>query len=448
MNPPLVLAAVSGGADSLALLYFLRESGARLIVAHYNHQLRPDADEDEAFVREIAAALGLPFVCDSRDVAVFAEQNRLSLEEAARQLRYRFLFRAARQAGAESIATGHTADDQAETVLMHFLRGAALPGLTGMSARTLLPAFDPEIPLWRPLLGWTRAQTEAFCRARGLAYRIDSSNSDSAYLRNRLRHELLPLLEAYNPKIRQALAKTTQVLQEDAELLREMEDAAWQQAAVRAGSGFVQFDRLQLSRLSPALRRRLLRRAAFTLQPFLRDVDFEALQRAASLQPAHLAGGLRTFREGDWLYLAQDESALPRDLPQIDAPLTLSVGQIYDLGGGWFLTSSLETVAGFPPAFSQADSFSAALDADLTGSNFQLRLPQRGERFQPLGMSGGALKLSDFFINLKIPRRLRRYWPLLCAGDEIAWVAGLRLAHRFRVTEKTRRVVKFSLKKM
>lgn len=443
MKIPFSVAAVSGGADSLALLYFLHESGARLIVAHFNHQLRPDSDADEAFVRQSAAALGLPFVRDSADVAAFAAQNRLSLEEAARQLRYGFLFRAARQAGAAAILTGHTADDQAETVLMHFLRGAGLPGLKGMTARTLLPAFDAEIPLLRPLLGWTRAQTENFCRTRGLDYRIDSSNRDSAYLRNRLRHQLLPLLAEYNPQIRQTLAKTAALLQEEEELLREMEDSAWQRVAVRAGSGFMQLDRIQLSQLSPALRRRLLRRAAFTLQPFLRDVDFEALQRAASLQPVELAGGLKTFLEGDALYLAQSESDLPLDFPQIHLPLSLTIGFRCDLGQGWFLSSESAPVC--PPSL---DNFSVTLDADLTGDTFRLRRPRRGERFQPLGMSGKTVKLSDFFINQKIPRRLRLHWPLLCVGDEIAWVPGLRPAEKFRVRGETRRVVNIFLNKV
>lgn len=436
MEIPFAVAAVSGGADSLALLYFLRESGAQPVVAHFNHQLRPEAEAEETFVRDCAAALGLRFVRDSADVAACAARENLSLEEAARQLRYRFLFRAARQAGAAAVITGHTADDQAETVLMHFLRGAALPGLKGMTARTLLPAFDAEIPLLRPLLGWTRAQTEEFCRARGLPYRSDPSNNDPAYLRNRLRHQLLPLLAGYNPKIRQTLAKTAQVLQEDEELLREVEDAAWQRVAVRAGSGFIQLERAALLQLSPALRRRLLRRAAFTLQPFLRDVDFEALQRAATLQPVELAGGLKIFTEGGALYLAHSAAALPLDFPQLAAPRALAAGEICELGQGWWLSAEISSAR--PPA---ADNFSAALDADCAGENFQLRAPRPGERFQPLGMPGKTVKLSDFFINLKIPQRLRQRWPLLCVGDEIVWVLGLRPAERFRVTEKTGRVL-------
>ncbi|NCP86715.1 MAG: tRNA lysidine(34) synthetase TilS [Anaerolineae bacterium CG_4_9_14_3_um_filter_57_17] len=449
MNSSILLAAVSGGADSLALLYFLRESGQRVVVAHFNHQLRPEADADEAFVRQTAEILNLPFLRGSTDVAAFAQQQHLSLEEAARKLRYRFLFHAARQAAAQAVVTGHTADDQAETVLMHFLRGAGLPGLKGMTPRTLLPAFDPQIPLLRPLLGWTRAQTEDYCHARGLVYRTDSSNTDTAYLRNRLRHELLPLLETYNPQIRQTLAKTATLLQEEEELLFQMTDSTWERVAVRAESGFVQFDLMQLEQLSPALRRRLFRKAAFSLRPALRDVDFSALERAASLQPETLAGGLKTFLEGESLYLAESASALPVDVAQVHGQWTVENGQTYDLGNGWSLTSKIMPAQfSFSTANSPfSDNFSAALDTGLIGDKLQLRAPHPGEHFEPLGMPGKTVKLSDLFINLKIPKRLRKNWPLICVETEIAWIPGLRMAEKFRVTEKTLRVTQLKLER-
>jgi tRNA(Ile)-lysidine synthase len=164
-----VLAGISGGPDSLCLLDVLRAAGYPVIVAHFNHKLRPEADRESASVSGRARTLGLPFVTDSADVRAYAEANSLSLEEAARTLRYRFLFAAARERGAQAVAVGHTADDQVETVLMHFLRGAGLAGLKGMETLTLLPVFDPQIPLVRPLLTLRRADTEDWCRAHGLA---------------------------------------------------------------------------------------------------------------------------------------------------------------------------------------------------------------------------------------------------------------------------------------
>lgn len=432
----LLVVGISGGPDSLALLHYLRGAGYPLLVASFNHHLRPESDADVAHVQNIAEGLGLPFVTDSADVAAHAATYGLSIEEAARELRYRFLFRAAREAGAGAVAVGHTADDQAETVLMHFLRGAGLSGLKGMPPRILLPVFDAEIPLVRPLLGWTRAQTEAYCRQHNLPYLTDSSNTDITYFRNRLRHELLPHLEAYNPQIRQTLAKNALALQGDYDLLNELVDAAWEKTVNTAGSGFVAFDLSQLRQMSPALRRNLFRRAAFTLKPGLRDIDFDTLERASTLKPTELAGGLRTVPEGEILYLTDNVSALPTNQPQVYHQYSVSSGQL-EIGNGWVLTCELDTHYPSPVT----DHFTAYLDADLTENRLQLRPFRPGDRFEPLGMAERTMKLSDLFINLKIPKRFRKNWPVVCVDDEIAWVPGLRMGHRYRCTESTRRVL-------
>lgn len=431
-----LVVGVSGGPDSLALLHYLRGAGYPLLVASFNHHLRPESDADVAHVRKIAEGLGLPFVTDSADVAAHAAAYGLSIEEAARELRYRFLFRAAREAGAGAVAVGHTADDQAETVLMHFLRGAGLSGLKGMPPHILLPVFDAEILLVRPLLGWTRAQTEAYCRQHNLPYLTDSSNADTAYFRNRLRHELLPHLEAYNPQIRQTLAKSALALQGDYDLLNELVDAAWEKAVNAAGNGFVAFDLSQLRQMSPALRRNLFRRAAFNLKPGLRDIDFDALKRASTLKPTELAGGLRTVPEGEMLYLTDNVSALPTNQPQVSHQYSVSSGQL-EIGNGWVLTCELDTHYPSPVTH----HFTAYFDADLTESRLQLRPFRPGDRFEPLGMARQTIKLSDLFINLKIPKRFRKNWPVVCVEDEIAWVPGLRMGHRYRCTESTRRVL-------
>lgn len=451
----LLIVGVSGGADSLALLHVLHTVGARLLVCHFNHRLRPEAESDAAHVEHIAGRLGLPFVSESADVAGYAREQGLSLEEAARNLRYRFLFRQARRVGAAAVAVGHTADDQAETVLMHFLRGAGLSGLKGMPPRIVLPVFDPEIPLLRPLLGWTRAQTEAYCRAHDLPYLTDASNADTTYFRNRLRHELLPHLTTYNPQIRQTLAKTALALQGDYELLNELVNSAWKQTLQTAGSDFIALDLARLRAMSPALRRNLFRRAAFALRPGLRDVDFNALERAATLHPADLTGGLRTLIEGDTLYVMGNDAQLPTPYPQISHPQLVNSHQQTDgqeghlsshvlLENGWVLHCEVsETLS----PFLETDRFSARFDAASLGATLIVRPFRPGDRFEPLGMAGQSMKLSDLFINLKIPQRFRKNWPVVCAGEEIAWVAGLRIAHRFRCTEVTRRVLLLRLEK-
>jgi tRNA(Ile)-lysidine synthase len=429
-------------------LHFLRRFPYPLLVAHFNHRLRPAADSDAEFVWEAARVLDLPFVSDSADVAAHARDAGQSLEQAARELRYRFLFRAAREAGAQAVATGHTADDQAETVLMHFLRGAGLSGLKGMPPRVLLPVFDAEIPLVRPLLTWTRADTEAYCHKHGISYLTDATNADTTYFRNRLRHQLLPELQHYNPQIRQTLAKTAHALQGDYELLDELVEAAWRKSLRETGDGFVAFERSRLTGLSPALRRNLLRKAAFALQPGLRDVDFDALERAAALRPGStdVAGGLAVLVEAATVFVLTSGVELPSaEWPQVPVSseqLAVISGE-NPLGNGWILTCELTDNCSL-----STDNWSAALDAGLTEGRLEVRRFRSGDRLEPLGMSHQSIKVADLFINEKIPQRARKNWPLVCVDDEIAWVPGLRMAEKFKVTEKTRQVVKLQLKRL
>jgi len=246
----LVVVAVSGGPDSLCLLHLLHglapALGLQLHVAHLNHGLRgEDADADARFVAGFAAALGLPCTIGQADVRALADAPGISLEEAARQARYRFLSETARAVGARTIAVGHNADDQAETVLMHFLRGSGLAGLRGMAPKTALGEYwlggiasrqTPPLAMtsggadfWliRPLLAIPRRAIEAYCAEHGLAPRFDRSNADTTFFRNRLRHELLPILEQYNPAIRAILAHTAEALAGDHQIVRAEVEAAW-----------------------------------------------------------------------------------------------------------------------------------------------------------------------------------------------------------------------------
>jgi len=454
-----VLAGISGGPDSLCLLDVLHQAGYPVVVAHFNHKLRPEADLEAAAVAELARSLNLPFETESADVRALADRDMLSIEEAARTLRYRFLFAQARKHGAQAVAVGHTADDQVETVLMHFLRGAGLAGLKGMTYRSLLPNFDPEIPLVRPLLSLWRSETESYCRDHGLQPHFDLSNADQTYFRNRLRLTLIPELENYNPRFKETLLRSARALQGDYAALEEMLDRAWQDCLTERGAGFVAFDREKLANVSLGLRRNLIRRAAESLRPNSRDFGFEALERAAAFvetpdgKQVDFVNGLYLFGESGKLYLAAYEADLPFvQWPQVSNQFSVVsnqwsvVGDRCELGNGWVLIVEhcpLDT----EHWLLSTDPWSAWLDADLTGSRLQVRSRRAGDRFQPLGMDGQSVKLSDFFVNVKLPKRARAHWPLLCVGDEIAWVPGFRLAYPFRVTEKTKRIVLLTLGK-
>jgi len=456
-----VLAGVSGGPDSLCLLDILHNAGYRVIVAHFNHQLRPEAGQEASSVSARAGSLGLAFVTDSADVHAYAEAHRLSLEEAARTLRYQFLFAVARQHAAQAVAVGHTADDQVETILMHFLRGAGLSGLKGMEYRTLLPVFDQQIPLVRPLLSLWRADTESYCREQALEPHYDASNADQTFFRNRLRHALLPELEKYNPRFKESVLHTAQALQGDYLALQEVLEDAWKSVVVETGKDWMAFDQTGLARQSTGMRRNLIRRAAEFLRPDDRDFGFAALERAAAFievpagKQIDFINGLYLFGENGKIYLASYGSAVRLShWPQLQQAATISRRQIsanvqrLELGDGWIL--SAEYCARTIDNWSQnTDNWSAWLDADrLPADSLVIRPRRAGDVFSPLGMAGQIVKVQDFFTNVKMPRRARTQWPLVCAGEQIIWVAGYRIGHPFRITDRTRHILHLEIKRL
>src|SRR5512134_1406136 len=273
-----VIAGVSGGPDSLCLMSVLRRAGYHVIVAHFNHKLRPDADADANVVEQTAARLNLASVVENGDVREFADAGKLSIEEAARIMRYRFLMEQAHRFKAQAVAVGHTADDQVETVLMHFIRGAGLDGLKGMSYRTVIKMFDPEIPVVRPLLDTWREETVVYCAANGFRPRHDPSNASLDFFRNRLRHLLIPTLESYNPRFRDVIWRTSRSLAGDYEILSNVLDEAWKACVVQENAGFIAFDGAALAEQPIGLQRHLVRRAIERIQPDDADVGYAALE--------------------------------------------------------------------------------------------------------------------------------------------------------------------------
>ena len=454
-----VLVGVSGGADSLCLLDILNRLRYPVVVAHFNHCLRPDAEADARGVRLVAETRKLPFVLGSEDVAAFANEHSLSIEEAARITRYRFLFDQARKLNAQAVAVGHNADDQVETVLMHMLRGAGLSGLKGMSPRMLPNPWSQDIPLVRPLLSVCRDEISAYCDERGLTPIFDLSNLDTTFFRNRLRHDLIPTLDEYVPGVRTRIWRMAQILAGDHAVLEQIVNGAWEACVVEQGTGYVAFNPAFLAAQPLGVQRRLVRRAIGELLPNLRDVDFDIVARVleflahpTSTRQRDLALGLRAFYEDDNLCLAAWDADLPiGDWPQIPAGevIALNVPGKISLENGWSLLA--EAVADLEAARGEAagneNPYRGWLDFGDQQPTLNLRARLPGDRFKPLGMRGHSTKLSDFMINVKIPRRARAGWPLVCAGDEIAWITGFRLAHPFRLTGETQRAVHLRLSK-
>jgi tRNA(Ile)-lysidine synthase len=455
-----IVAGISGGPDSLCLMNVLRKSGYRLIVAHFNHKLRPDADADANVVEQTAARLNLPSVVESGDVRRYAEQEKLSVEEAARTMRYRFLMQQAHRFKAQAVAVGHTADDQVETVLMHFIRGAGLVGLKGMNYRTLIRMFDPEIPIVRPLLDTWREETVVYCAANNLRPRHDPSNASLDFFRNRLRHLLIPTLESYNPRFREVIWRTSRSLTDDYEVLAGILEQAWKECVVQENADFIALNASSLTRQPVGLQRHLMQRAVSLLQPDDLDVSYATLERAANFisEPeanrharTDLIGGVHLLQEGFLIYVVAGNAALPMErwpqMPDDSNTIPLSIPSQIALSGGWKLNCEQWNIASL--ALEQArlneDPFQAWLDAKGISDALELRVRQEGDRFEPLGMDGHEVKISDFFINVKLPQRARDRWPLLCMREIVIWVPGYRLAHPFRLTDATRQVLYFSM---
>ncbi|MGD8458137.1 MAG: tRNA lysidine(34) synthetase TilS [Anaerolineales bacterium] len=457
INPDLPLVVgVSGGPDSLCLLHVLKKLGFHAIVAHLNHGIRPEAAAEAEFVKAASGELGFKHHAKVDDAPSHAEKEGLAIEEAARRLRYTFLFGVAEEEKAQAVAVGHNADDQVETVLMHLLRGAGLSGLRGMQARIVLPSWHEQIPLVRPLLGVWRREVMAYCEEHNLEPRFDRSNLDTTYFRNRLRHELVPVLESYNPRIRELTWRMGNTLQTDFEVIEMAIDAVWAECVEEVGEDYVRVNRDVFSRQPIGIQRGLSRRVMAVLRPGLRDIDYEAVERVLAFvhQPpetrqSDLIAGLRIQLEGDHFLIADWEADIPLDdYPQIgERTIPFDIPAKVTLGNGWFLSAEAHPAEKeiLDQALNNPDPFVGWFNAAGFGGGGNIRTIEQGDRFIPLGMGGHGGKLADFFINVKLPKRARKAWPLVCASEEIAWVPGYRIGHSFRITADTNRILKLYL---
>ncbi|MCC6956257.1 MAG: tRNA lysidine(34) synthetase TilS [Anaerolineales bacterium] len=454
-----VLAGISGGPDSLCLLEALYQLDYPLIVAHLDHQLRPGSRDEAVKIRLLAGSRGLKFEQSSTDIRQFSIDHRQSIEEAARNVRYRFLFEQAHKHGAQAVATGHTADDLVETVLMHLLRGSGMAGLNGMEYHSLPNPWDGEIALVRPLLGVWRSEILGFLSERGLEPVIDESNQDLRYYRNRLRHELIPHLESLNPGAARRIWQTSSILGQEELILQSVTEQAWSEVFAQSNRGAIGLDREKLIALPLAIRRRLIRKAISMLRSGLRDINFDTIERALDFAEsptktlqADLASGLRIEFDGKLIWLADWQEELPLEhWPGMDEKTVLTIpipGTVYlaencTLSAGVFTATDdlLESIQ------QNQDRWLAWLDLDRLDHPLQVRTRLPGERFHPFGMQGHSIKLSDYMINQHIPRRARSRWPLIINGERVAWVPGGTIGEAFHVQAETSRLLRLAIMK-
>ena len=446
-----LIIGVSGGVDSIALLHILKTiyQPNQLIVAHLDHQLRSSSAKDAQFVQEIAASWHIPCDVKKIDVAQLAGEQSLSLEEAGRLARYEYFGQLALREGARAVLVAHHADDQAETVLMHLLRGTGLSGLRGMlSVAPLLGADD--CLLIRPFLHTTRAEIETYCQEHDLQHIQDASNNDTRFLRNRVRHELLPILADYSPQIFTRLQQLATTVAADYELLEMVTEESWTAVLHSHTPETIQLKLADWLTLPLALRRRTLRKAVQILNSSVGDIGLQTIEQAREViekkhtgAQAFLPGGLLLIMGYHLVTITANPHFVLTDLPQLldEQPATLPVPGIVPLANGWQMTASFEENINWQQIQINQDAWTAYIDVGET-SELIVRGRLAGDRFQPLGMKGQTVKLKELMINRKIPAQFRKRWPLIVHQDQIVWVTGHHLAETVQVKPETSRVVK------
>ena len=445
-NGAKLVVACSGGPDSTALLHALvalqPAADLRLHVAHLNHDFRgQEAVHDAEFVARMADGLNLPATVDEADpIAYQRERGISSFEEAAREVRYRFLTELASWIQADAIALGHTADDQAETILMHLIRGSGLPGLRGMQELTRWrdESEGKTALLFRPLLEAARADTRAYCLELGIPFREDSTNRSLRFTRNRIRLELLPTLQEYNPQIRDALVRIGRAATESHRFLADALDGLWPALFSREGEN-VSIDAKGFKGLHPGLQSLALRRAYAEARGSSRRLSeahvksMLAISTSRTGRVVHLPASLAMWTDQDRLIIGSLENRGSADpIPDFKYPLNVPGTTRIP---GWSITVESASPSIDPKTL---EPNAVIFGADKIGDRIIVRNRRPGDYIQPLGMKGRK-KLKDLFIDLKIPRNLRPSTPLLVSEKGVLWVFPHRISELAKVDETSRR---------
>ncbi len=450
-----VLVGVSGGVDSVALLHVLcrlaPDFNVNLGVAHMNHGLRGEESErDAGFVQSLAKSLDLPYFMDKCDTKTYAKNNNLTKEEAARHLRYNFYLRIGRERRFGKIALGHHKEDTAELILMNLFRGSGPRGLSGIP-----PVRDSII---RPLIDVSRGQILNYINAAGYAYINDSSNIDIQFLRNRVRHKLIPILEReYNPSIVESFNRLANILRDEEDWIESIIEPYFKKTKIAESHHEIIFSVKNLKEFHRAPLRRIIRKGILHVKGNLRKISLLHLNAAIDLlengkdkKRLDLPDLIFIQRHGDHLIIGKQKKLRSRIRKkpvkktyyayEIHHPGTVLIEEI----GKWLTFShiSLEEAHGFDISFRKEQSpYEGYFDMELLQFPLTIRSFRNGDRFRPLGLSGSQ-KVKDFFINHKVPFNQRAQCPILESQGKIIWVVGYRIDDSVKISSFTRKVLK------
>jgi tRNA(Ile)-lysidine synthase len=429
------LVAVSGGVDSVCLLHILHTLGYRLEVAHFDHQTRNgQSQEDAVFVRDMAARLSLPFHLETRPVEQEARAAGCSFEEYARTVRYDFLLRTATARHCAAAATAHHADDQVETILLRLLRGTTPHGLAGIPPVRVAGG----VRIVRPLLACTRGEIQAYVAAHDLPYRTDPSNADPRYVRNRIRHDLLPhLAREYNPHVREALLRLAETQRLDNEFLDGVAQSSFATCYVLEHG----LDRRRFAALAPAIQHRVILRLAWQHGV---ECPYERVRAAARFvgegptgKRFDLGGGISLRNARSVTEIGTSLSVTDDSMIALQAP---GVTRAFDR---FFRVIELEGVPGGAAA-AYCTPGRQVFDADGLGTPLIVRHRRRGDRFTPYGMTG-TKKLQDYFVDIGLPASQRDAQLLLLGAGRIGWIVGHAISVHVAVTPRSRRLMEIEV---
>jgi len=435
-----VLVALSGGPDSVCLLRILSllkdELEIGITALYIDHGLRPcETPFEMDFCKKFCDSLGIPLIIKSIDVVSFAQSKKISKQEAARELRYKVFYETAYEGGADKIALGHNADDQAETVLIRLIRGAGPLGLSG------IPPVRQKII--RPLIEIERTEIEAFLDSNGTSFVMDSSNLTDRYTRNRIRHLIMPEIKKINPEAVKSILRTAEIYRSEEKYFDIIVAKSMMKMISRKNEQSIELFIAPMEILDPVILRRILRRAINETKG-LRGITFVHIEDIIQL--------IRTGKSGDRLYLPGKIRVIKKysvlvissEDPKILSHYTIeSPGEIYLRESSiTFYTKLLD--------IGEIDSFgdgktTAYINADKLDFPLLVRPRQNGDYFYPLGF-GKKKKLQDYFVDEKIPRDERDAIPLLVNNGDVVWVAGHRIDERYRVDKTTRKVLQCNIK--
>jgi tRNA(Ile)-lysidine synthase len=427
-----IIVAVSGGIDSVVLLDLLAALRSafewELAVAHLNHDLRgSESLDDQHFVESAAKSYGCECYSERANTRAIAEMRHQSIQEAARELRYEFFGKLRQSLGFQKIATAHHADDSAETMIFNFLRGAGVQGLSG------IPKLRRDLDVVRPLLGCTRRELLAYAEEKKLRHREDSSNAKSDYSRNFIRQSVIPLIqENINPNLVATLSQSSVIFDELERYLGEEVRRIIPQLIVRSSAQELILDLGMLRQKERFLQEYLIRHAVHIVTG--REIDFGVVKTLVSLTESE-TGASCALPDDYVVYRNRSQFVVAKRLPMRPFRYPIELNREYQFDQFRFTSAEVEE-----PRFGGGKHVEY-VDAAAIGKELMLRTWHTGDTFVPLGMNAQK-KLSDFFIDEKVPLPEKQEIPILISDGKIVWICGKRLDDRFKITPGTQHIIK------